>query len=298
LKAVITLLRLLLLSDYPSGSAISYYDGQLFVVGDDAGKLLVLDSNYTEVNAITLFDYQGKRIPKAQKADLETASIVTINGKDNLLILGSAATSERERGVLLPLPLSEQPPKHISFSTFTNRLKTLGIPELNIEGSAVVNDHIVLTNRGNETNAVNHLIVTPSNFWTSQEDVAISLHKLVIPFDLPAFAGVSELCYIPEKDILLVVLSSEATANAYDDGMIGDSYVGWISHASRRINAHDITLDGIINLSEADPAFKGEKIEGICLASVDGKECLLHLVADNDQGQSKLFYVRLAIEED
>lgn len=295
MKAIITLLKFLLLSDYPSGSAITYYGEHLYVIGDDAGKLLVLDSNYKTVRTIPFFDYAEKRIPKAKKADLETAVILDIEGKKNLLALGSAATKERERGVMLPLPPFDNKPQHLSYSSFIRRLEQ--IPEINIEGAALAGNHLILSNRGNETNPVNHFIITTPDFLQRQKDVAITVASLVIPFSLPGFAGVSELCYVEQKDLLLLILSSEATGNAYDDGAIGDSYIAWVDHISQKLDGRDISLNGIQNLSEADPAFKGEKIEGVCLSAVTDNGWYLHLVADNDQGESRLFHIKMLMED-
>lgn len=294
MKAIITLLKFLLLSDYPSGSSINYYDGHLYVIGDDANKLLVLDSNYNEVNTVSFFDYEEKRIPKAKKTDLETAVILDVDGQKSLLALGSAATRERERAVLLPLPVSGNKPLHIGYTSFIKRLHQ--IPEVNIEGAAVAGSQFIMSNRGNESNPVNHLIITTPDFWKRQEDAPITVSKLVIPFSLPGFAGVSELCYVEQEDVLLIVLSSEATGNAYDDGAIGDSYIGWVKNISRKLSGGDVSLDGILNLSDADPAFKGEKMEGVCLSAVTDDGWYLHLVADNDKGESGLYHIKLVIE--
>lgn len=294
MKAIITLLKFLLLSEYPSGSSINYYDGHLYVIGDDASKLLVLDSNYSEVGSVPFFDYKEKRIPKAEKTDLETAVILDIDGQKNLLALGSAATKERERAVLLPLPISDNKPQYIAYTSFIKRLQQ--IPEINIEGAAVAGDRFILSNRGNESHPVNHLIVTTNDFWKRQEEATITVSNLVIPFSLPGFAGVSELCYVEQEDVLLILLSSEATGNAYDDGAIGDSYIGWVNHISQKLDGIDVLLDGIVNLSDVDPAFKGEKMEGICLSAVTDNGWYLHLVADNDQGASRLFHIKLVME--
>lgn len=291
MKAIITLLKLLLLTDYPSGSSIDYYNNHLYVIGDDANQLLVLDTNYGEINTIPFFSYEEKRIPKAKKADLETAVILDVDGEKCLLALGSAATKEREMGVLLTL--GNNTVKHISYTSFVKRLQQ--IPEINIEGATIAGSHLILANRGNEQKPYNHLITTTPDFWTRQEDAPISISKLIIPFKLTGFAGVSELCYVEQDDVLLVILSSEATANAYDDGVIGDSYIGWVRNISEKLNKGDISLDGIVNLSDADPAFKGEKLEGACVSAVTDNGWYLHLVSDNDQGQSKLFHVRIKI---
>lgn len=293
MKAIITLLNFLLLSDYPSGSSIDYYDDHLYIIGDDANQLLVLDSNYNEVNSIPFFDHEEKRIPKTKKADLETAVILNVDGDKCLLALGSAATKERETGVLLTL--RDNKLRYISSASFIKRLQQ--IPEINIEGATVAGAHLILANRGNESHPFNYLITTTPDFLEQQEDAPISISKLVIPFSLPGFTGISELCYVEQEDVLLVVLSSEATGNAYDDGVIGDSYIGWIKDISHKLNSGDVLLDGITNLSDADPAFKGEKLEGACLSAVTNEGWYLHLVADNDQGASKLFHIKLLLNK-
>ena len=45
----------------------------------------------------------------------------------------------------------------------------------------------------------------------------------------------------------------------------------------------------MINLSDASNEFKNQKIEGICVERVSDDELLLHLISDNDNGESKLF---------
>ncbi|SFO58914.1 hypothetical protein SAMN05428949_5897 [Chitinophaga sp. YR627] len=291
MKTIITLLKFLLLSEYPSGSAISYYNDQLYIIGDDASTLLVLDSNYHEVRTVRFFNYSEKRIPKAQKADLETAVIIDKDGHKNLLALGSAATREREQIILYPLDTANAQPDYISSTSFIRRLQQ--IPEINIEGATLAGKHLILSNRGNESNPINHLIITTPDFWQHPEKVPINISSINIPFVLAGFAGISELCYIEQEDMLLVLLSSEATGNAYDDGTIGDSYIGWVTRFNEKLSIRDISLDGITNLSEVDPAFKGEKMEGICISAVNNNEWYLHLVADNDKGASKIFNIKM-----
>ena len=52
------------LDNYPSASSIEYYDGKLYLMGDDATNLLVLDTSLTIVDSIPLLSYAEKRIPK------------------------------------------------------------------------------------------------------------------------------------------------------------------------------------------------------------------------------------------
>ncbi|MBV7533817.1 hypothetical protein [Chitinophaga sp. sic0106] len=289
MKTIITLLKTLLLSHFPSGSSINYHDGLLYIIGDDANELLVLDSNYNEVNTVKLFSYDGKRIPKAQKPDLETSVIIN----DTLLALGSGATKEREIAVSVNLPVGSSKPLQTSYATFIKRLHQ--IPEINIEGAAVLGNRLVLSNRGNEANTVNHFITTTADFLAQQETAPIGISILKLP--LANFAGVSELCYAEKEDILFVILSSEATSNAYDDGVIGDSYFAWINNISQKINDKEISLDGVINLSDVDHAFKGEKVEGICISNITDNRWTLHMVADDDKGASRLFQITVDLKE-
>jgi hypothetical protein len=292
----IVLLRSLLLNNFPSGSAINYYDGKLYLTGDDANNLLVLNSNYQEIDSIQLFDYPEKRIPKGQKADFETAVLVNVSDKAHLLVLGSASNMEREKGMLIPLPVSDEP-KEFYYAEFIKRVKLKGIPEINIEGAALIGDHLILSNRGNSAHQENHLIITESDFWMQQNEAAVSVLRITMPLNIREFPGISELCYIESKNILLFTISTEATNNSYDDGVIGDSYIGWVNDIDQRLQWPEIMLDGLINLSEVDVVFKGEKIEGICMESVSGDELLLHLIADNDQGESRLFNIKLEMGE-
>ncbi|KAA2240299.1 hypothetical protein F0L74_29490 [Chitinophaga agrisoli] len=288
----ITVLRSLLLSDFPSGSAINYHKGKLYLVGDDANRVLVLDGNYRQTDTIQLFDHPEKRIPKAVKPDYEAAAIIEAGGQSQLLIIGSASRKEREISVLIPLPVSGsgfQEPKAFSTAAFTARMLHAGIPEINIEGATAIGDRLLLANRGNHTHTQNYLLITAQDYWARQQHAPLHIISLDLAGIADGFMGVSGLCYIAAKDLLLITLTMEATTNAYDDGVIGDSYIMWVSDFSGRLSMPSLKPDGWINLPQADDRFKGQKIEGLCMEPSAWPELLLHLAADNDQGQTYLF---------
>ena len=95
--------------------------------------------------------------------------------------------------------------------------------------------------------------------------------------------------------MMLISFSSEHTHNAYDDGVIGDSYLWWIPNCTKKINETIIEVDHLINLTTIHEDFKGEKIEGLCVTAMNEQEVLIDLISDNDNGQSKLFKVSLSI---
>jgi hypothetical protein len=293
----IQLLKSFLLHEFPSGSSITYRNERFYVIGDDATHILVLDSEYQKLDSIHLFDYAGKRIPKADKTDLEGSVVLTVGGEDHLLIVGSASRKNRKRIILIPftssgLNLNSHNSSFYKTKAFVKRIKADDIEEINLEAVCLVGKHLILGNRGNRSQQENHLIVTDPDFWEHQDDATLITLKLLLPeMHAKELLGISELCYLSAMDLLLITLTSEATDNSYDDGAIGNSHLGWIRNASTKLKDKNITVDGIVDLGAVDPIFKNEKIEGICAEIITSADATLHLISDNDSGESRLFKI-------
>ena len=292
----VTLLAKSVLADFPSGSGINYHDEHLYLIGDDATGIIILDKTYTVKERINIFSHSEKRIPKSEKTDFETSTIVTTDTGDYLCIIGSGSKKRRAVVLLMPLhPATKNAFEFTDYVEFRRRLESNGIQELNIEGAAIVNDVFLLANRSNHTNRENYFIATSIDFWKNQASVPFRIIEISIAEMPDPPLGISELCYVKTHDLLLVTLSSENTSSSYDDGTIGDSYIGWIGSISSKINSDRMGLDGIINLSDVDTAFQQQKIEGICVENAVGNDFILHLVSDNDLGESVLFKIRMVI---
>lgn len=294
MNPTVQLLQFLLLANFPSGSSINYYENKLYLLGDDARAILILDPLYKAVDSIRLFDYPEKRIPKSQKVDLESSAIVTIAGNKHLLTLGSASTNDRKKILLVPLHLDgaidySNPVVSNSISAFVDRLTTGGIKVVNIEGASVMHRSLVLANRGNRNYPNNYLIVTEVDFWNRQKEAALRIIPIKLVGTHNEFLGISELCYVESKDMFLFTFTTELTNNAYEDGTIGSSYIAWVNNVASELKQAKLSLDGMINLSEASNEFKNQKMEGICVERVSDDELLLHLISDNDNGETKLF---------
>jgi hypothetical protein len=293
------LLKSVVLPDFPSGSSINYYNEKLYIVGDDANHILILDKDYQKIDSILLFDHPEKKIPKDEKTDLEASSFIHIKGEPYLLVLGSASKKKRKKVILVPFAEDA-----LNFSgsqfyvhdskEFIARLKLNGVEEVNLEGATVTGSNLLLGNRGNRANPENHLIITDKDFWERQQESALSVLRLVLPAGEERL-GVSEMCYVESKNMLLLTLSSEGTDNAYDDGIIGNSHLGWANNITHKIDRSEIVLDGLIDLCSVHESFRNEKIEGVCVEATTGDDFILHLVSDNDCGESKLFKIRWAI---
>jgi hypothetical protein len=292
-QAQLILERSLLLSDYPSGSSIEFINNKLFVIGDDATHLMILNQNYNKVDSIRLFKGDN-RISKNKKADLESSAVVTAKGNQQLVLLGSSSTKRRQQILLYPFNHGKTI-ESFSIKQFNKRLLNSGLAELNFEGLAATADNIIIVNRGHLGNPTNHFIVTDLNFWVNQKKAAVNIININLENKTKAFAGISGLSYVPSKDMMLFTASTESTSSTYDDGEISDSYIGWISNFSTKIKLKEITADGLLNLSENNQSFTKQKIESVTVQEVQGNTLILHLVADNDNGQSTLFKGRLTL---
>jgi len=293
------LLDFIELDNYPSGSGIEFFDDKIYIVGDDSRDLLVMGKKWNKPTLINLFDSSDKKIPKSVKSDLEAMTVLSVDKKPHLLIIGSGSTEKRNRALLMNL--KNNAIKALDLSVFYNRIKAAGIPALNIEGIAEVYDYLVLANRGNTSNPTNHLIITKSDFWKDQEKA--SLQTIEVDFEnvnlVPGKVGISGLTYSDKHEDLFLTISTEDTANAVDDGKIGRSYLAVIENLYRKIGREKgkIKINQLIDLPSADKQFKGYKIESVCVQSSKDHSIKLQLVADNDNGKTFLFKVFLGWEK-
>ena len=278
------------LSDYPSASGIEYYKDNIYVVGDDAKDVLVMNKKWKKSTLINLFPSDTERVPKKIKLDLEATTLVNIDKKAHLLIMGSGSAEPRNKGFLLNLKNNST--TKLDLTVFYRRLQEAGLKDLNIEGAATLMDYIILGNRGSKKNPENLLIITSTDFFNNQEKAPIQLLKLEFPVK-EQYAGVSGLAYSDDHETLLLTISTEDTPNAIDDGPIGKSYLGIIDNFFRKIGREKIKvkINNLIDLGEADKQFTGYKIESVCIQSTKDHSMKLQMVADNDDGSSYLFKV-------
>lgn len=282
------------LDSYPSASAIEYINGKLYITGDDATGILVLDTNLYILDSIPLIDYPGKRIPKDIKPDLESSVYFQDKGTVLFLFGSGSLTPYRNNGwwYYFETNIKDSMPLQSLYA----QIKKSGIKELNIEGSCITNQYLVLSNRGNKSYPENHLVITDRNFWNNDSSFQIKVIPVITDTDTAFFSGISGLCYAPEKDKLIMTVSTEDTRNSFEDGVIGKSFLWIVNQVSAKINDKDIHPDRIIDLEKIDSRFKGQKIESATVIRESIEQVQLVLVADNDKGSSTVF--KLTIEYD
>lgn len=275
----------ILLPDYPSASGIDYLDHAVYIIGDDANHLLILDSSLQTKDSITLFHFNEKRIPKKLKPDLE--AMTTLD--DGKILLTGSGSSFPTRSIAWLINPENKMKDSIRLDTFYQRITLQGIQELNIEGVTAYPGGFILANRGSKGYPKNHLIFTRRNFWQRQTSVEINSMLAGANTDSSQFSGISGIAYAAKQDALILTISTEDTRNNMDDGAIGTSYLWIIRNISSKKNWKAVNPDIIINLDQLDPKFIGQKIESVCILKETSSRYYLLLAADNDNGSSTLF---------
>jgi hypothetical protein len=270
--------------DYPSASSIEYYNGKLYLMGDDATKLLVLDTNLNIVDSIPIISYPENRIPKDIKPDLEASAL----NADNLFLFGSGALSPY-RDFAWKHNLKTKHNDTINLEPLFIKVKALGIEQINIEGACFVSGKLIFANRGNKGYPHNHLIITEEKFLDNDSSFQVFIIAFAAQKDTASFKGISGLCYAKESDMLIMTVSTEDTRNSYTDGTIGKSYLWIINNITTKITDRVLGSKRVIDLEYIDSRFKGQKIEASTVIKETDKLIYLVLVADNDDGSSTVF---------
>lgn len=281
------------LQGYPSGSALAVMNNKLFLVGDDASYMLVMNNKMETIDSVILFPGDNGRLSKETKPDMESATSFLLKKKQTLLLLGSGSVEPyRENGILWS-PGDSTVVSTINVHQFYKRLMGEGIKELNIEGSAAIPGGMVLANRGNKNFSKNYLVFTSLNFFYDQEKASIKLVQVGVNIDTAIFNGVSGLDYANRSDKLLLSVSTENNYDNYSDGTIGKSYLWIIDDISGKKRFTHLNPDKIIDLESIDHRFKGHKIESVCLLNETRTKMELLLAADDDKGDTWLFLLQL-----
>ena len=281
----IKLLKKTHLTNYPSASSLEFYKGKLYVIGDDASSIWILDKDHRVLDSIVLFPSKEKRIDKATKADLESSLIIKRNNKDYLVLFSSFSSANRNKIIFLDLGNNK-------FEQINDSINNPGIQEVNIEGATSIEEQLVFSNRANTTHQTNSLIIT------HLDSNGINKNYKIVDIQLPQkknIIGVSGIAYVKEKDMLIFSASTEDTPNAYTDGTIGTSYIGYIKKISKKLNGPVVKTDKFISISKYLSEKSAQKIESMVVEEIIKGKAIVHLAADNDNGESTLFKLRLKL---
>jgi hypothetical protein len=259
--------------DVAAASGIAICDGALHVLADDELTLARYDLAGRRTGEITLLSGalpDGERERKAHKPDFE--ALVALPG-GALLALGSGSTPARRRGAWVNVSAARPVSRELDLSPLYEHLER-ELPELNIEGGAVLGDILFLTSRGNGARRENALVrvdwpscarafeaegVAPADAFRGVDRVELG------ELDGSHPLGFTDLASVEGR--LLFTAAAEASPNTYDDGVCAGSALGVLTPSGE--------VSGLVVL---EPVMK---IEGVCAAKT-GEELELLFVADPD----------------
>ena len=301
-----TLVRLKLFPDLPSASGMEVMNNKIYVVGDDSPLLYELDIETWQIqNRYPLFEtsnFTTGRIPKPLKPDLECLAGFTVSNKQYLLAFGSGSTPVRNTCYLVQLPDSAGIAPPVEAIPFTNLYQALQADQqvtagntLNLEAAATSAEHLYLFQRS-VGNGPNVLLVfsLPAFMAYLQKPEGAMPDYSVIPFRLPEIdgfkAGFSGASFFDGK--IFITASVENTNDAYQDGEVLGSFVGYIE--IDQLPNPVVTATRLMKTSDQPYP---EKVESISITGKSGHNQYQALaITDNDNGQSELLELALIIK--
>jgi hypothetical protein len=284
------------LDSIPSASGISIVKDSAYIIGDDGSSIYKLSLQTHQFRKISLPDIRPGtyRVPKDLKKDFESTVTGTINNHTYLLAFGSG-TLYPHRDTLLLMDIGDENIRRISLSAFYNQLiqqSKLDRKDFNIEGAAISGNHLYLFNRADG-------IIFQVNWMeffqyidydaTSPSIPPAAMHTIYLPEQGGVKAGFSGACTLDDETILFTA-SLENTKNWVDDGEIMGSYVGVLD-----VTAQNITLNTGLLLRKGSEVPK-VKLESLDIVSSSKDSIIIESVADNDDGTSAIYRLRLLKE--
>jgi hypothetical protein len=258
---------------------------RLCVVADDEMFLSVYHLDGTAERRVPLWPGVLPDQTKERKRLKPDAEAITLLPDASLLVLGSGSTAMRARGAVVD-PARDFAVREVDLTALWRGLSAR-LPELNIEGAAVIGDRLWLMQRGNGTLRANACIeLDLARVMTRIErDACIDAGcvRAIHPVALGELDGVP-LSFTDATPLaggeLLFSAAAESSPNTYEDGPLAGAVVGWLALPDR-----------VKRVERVEPA---HKIEGVALAHGDD-ERELWLVADPDDRSRRAPLLRASL---
>jgi hypothetical protein len=303
-----TILRQFDLPDLPSASGVEVVGDTAYIIGDDSPFLYCFDARALKPNGrIALFEtvhFSSGRLPKNLKPDLECLTAVPAPGGETaLLVCGSGATAEREKGFWVTLPAKPGTgaatvyPLSLSSLYAALRKSLPASVVLNLEAAAATDTELLLFQRTVGSGAGNLLfrlpLVETLNFiqHRSTQLPAIQTQFYQLPTIAQKPAGFSGATI--HEGRLFVTASVEDTSDPVADGEVLGSFVGILDLGKRSDRPLHALFTQLV-LPNNQP-YRGT-VESITVRReiASGRYELL-LVTDDDAGGSTAVLVELDV---
>lgn len=242
-----------------SASGLIFKDNALFLISDNSTYLYEYNLVSNGLNKITLVDNPKENIPKKDKPDFESITLVG----NEIYIFGSGSTKNRNSLKKFDTLNSKITEKDISELYKAIKTKfSIQDDELNIEGALFCNKKMHLFQRGNSKNGSNGIFIIDND-----KKAEIQFEKISLPKINNIEATFTDAVLVDETIYFLAAV--ENTTSTYEDGEILGAFIG-------QINANDFSLVKTQLISNMN------KFEGITLYKNSEDSIEFLLCEDND----------------
>ncbi len=276
----------------PSGSGLVLTNDTAFIIGDDATAVYLLNlENFKQQKLpISGMVSSKNREPKDTKHDFESATLVNWNDGRYLLAFGSGSQIDARDSLLVFNIDDNSDQKIVSLHQFYEELQRLtntDSMQWNLEGSTVMGESLILCNRGN--NMVFEIALNDFLKFLFEPDSSfppVLFHRVRMPRIENKEARLSGACSLNDS-VLIFSASVEDTPDWTKDGPILGSFICIYS-------IREFEIIGSYLLERRNGSSLKEKIESLDVLNKDDKGVItLMAIADNDNGSSRLFRLKL-----
>ncbi|USA53252.1 hypothetical protein NDN13_17750 [Acinetobacter sp. C32I] len=280
-------------------SGVACVGDEVYFVGDNLPYLLKNNRNNnlsdaTRFEKIPLFDASAQvplsALSKKQKPDFEALTDISWSGQSQLLVMGSGSTENRKRALRYN-PANDQVSTFLDAADYDflqHNVELTGGAELNIEAVCSDYRHLYIFQRGNINRHHGVLVFDLANIQAGKSLANALTHslKLSLPELDGSASGISDACFVRDKNLIVATAAVEQTLNSYDDGAVLGSFILVFSPDGKALATHLI--------QDAKGQTLPIKVEGITWfeSSPDGEVFLL--VTDSDGGDSEILKVLLS----
>ncbi|MFN3403909.1 MAG: DUF6929 family protein [Cytophagaceae bacterium] len=309
----VTILKKAALQGIPSASGVEVIDGMIYIMGDDSPFLFCLDHNLKLKAQVELFKaegFEGERIPKKIKPDLECMTGLEINNNKHILLMGSGSKLNRDKVYLVKLPTRYNKNHFVQefsltplYNLFRSNSEITGDGTLNLEAAAADAEHLFLFNRANK--AGNNVILTikleeflPYLLEGSDMIPFPSIYNFTLPPIKNIPAGFSGADIVDNK--IFFTASAEDTSDAYLDGDVAGSAVGLIEFESGDYlrGNYGFSFSDVKQFEtlKEDGKIFPWKVESISVYEKDSDSKYIALaVTDDDKGGSEIMMMEIEL---
>ena len=268
----------------PAVSAMEFYDGNLWMISDNANELSICNQQGELIQVYNASDLKISQLPKKDKSDFEASTIVHYNNTPCLLVLGSGST-ELNRNQAKLFALNSSLTLQFDLLPFYAQIRkelNIELKDWNIEALACFEERLFFFNRGTNTLFEVNQTVFFDFLEQKSNQLVCSSYQLNLG-QLNGFnLGISSAT-IDEFGVFYCTASAEDTSDWYNDGTIIGSVISTFN-----ISELQTQMELRFESFKVNETLLPVKLEAICQTNEKNR---FFVASDNDGAASKLYEI-------